>query len=82
MSERLPQIALLLLLVPIVASAACLPVPAGHADKGLYIDLRRGVGERESDGLSNRAIQALIACIDSWPRGMRPRSASSPPIAV
>jgi len=54
MPERLAQIVLLspllALLALFAAAAGCLHVPEGRADQGLYVDLRRGVGDRESDG--------------------------------
>lgn len=55
MSERpsrraLSQVVLLPVLLAAMSSVACLSVPAGRAERGLYVDLRRGVGERESDG--------------------------------
>jgi len=56
------QIALLLL-PALLASAGCLPVPAGHAERGLYVDLRRGVGDRESDGwgLDHRSVEDVAS---------------------
>ncbi len=68
MSERLSHVALLLLLAPFAASAACLSVPAGRAERGLYVDLRRGVGERESGGwgLERLAVEQVASTtIDS-----------------
>lgn len=63
MPQRLVRLALLLLLVPAVSSAACLHVPPGTAESGLYVDLRRGVGERESDGwgLDRVAVQEVAS---------------------
>jgi hypothetical protein len=68
MSERLSHVALLPLLALALSSAACLHVPAGTAESGLYVDLRRGVGERESDGwgLDRPAVEEVASTtIDS-----------------
>jgi len=69
MPERLAHLALSsLLLASSVAALGCLHVPAGRAEQGLYVDLRRGVGDRESDGwgLDSAAVEEVASStIDS-----------------
>ena len=61
MPTRLSQVILLLALS--VLFVGCLRVPDGLAERGLYVDLRRGVGDRESAGwgLERTAVEHVAS---------------------